>query len=111
MCGLGRRRGKVATRNFRALRLRVGSVSAGVKLRSRLSGSWRWSVLCGGSLGRRAKALLASGSLVCACDGERWGGVLVGHGCGGMQAFAACERSLALRVHITFGERHRGGER
>jgi hypothetical protein len=28
-----------------------------------------------------------------------------------MQAFAACERSLALRVHVTFGERHRGGER
>jgi hypothetical protein len=45
------------------------------------------------------------------CEGERWGSVLVGHGCGGMQAFAACERSLALSVHVTFGERHRGGVR
>ena len=80
-------------------------------LRVRLNSSWRRRVLRRRSFGGREKALLASGRLVCACDGKRWGSVLVAHGCGGMQTFAGCEMSLALRVHVTFGERHRGGVR
>lgn len=46
-----------------------------------------------------------------ACDGESRGGVLISHGCGDLEAFAARERPLALRVHVTLGERHRGGVR